>query len=111
VSSAYDEPFPTFPDNLVKFFDNSEVSVFAYPNTYTCSAPGGERIACVVDSDSLYFMRKGKVGVKMSLRGEGKRIAVFGGPRVYECQRFREADLRRMRETFDKSEEGRNLSD
>lgn len=88
LGGAHDKPFP---EGLEQVFANTEVSVFAYPNTYTCDAPIGDKLVCDVDSDSLYFIRKGARGAKMSLLNEGKLKVLFGGPNGYECRKPRKS--------------------
>jgi len=83
ITGAYDRPFP---EEVIQIFTNSEISVFAYPNTYTCDVPVGDKIICDVDDDSLYFIRKGEMGAKMSLLGQGKLKARFGDPSAVKCR-------------------------
>lgn len=89
LSSPYDKPFP---EDLEQVFTNTEISVFAYPDTYTCGTPIGDKIACDVDGDSLYFIRKGELSAKMSLLGEGQLTVIFGGPQFYKCRKQRKSN-------------------
>jgi len=86
LSGAHDKPFP---DGLELVFENKDISVFAYPNTYSCNAPVGDRILCDVHSDSRYYVRQGKLGASMKLLGEGELKVVFGGPGAIKCHKIK----------------------
>lgn len=91
LSGAHDKPFP---DDLELVFKNKDISVFAYPNTYSCEPPVGERILCDVHSDSRYYVRQGELGAIMTLLGEGELKVVFGGPGAIKCHKIKKKKIR-----------------